>query len=191
MTDSVSGPNHLTDSELALYLDRRLSPKERDRIEDHLAGCAECRGHALAAQQVLGRTRRSRLAAAGGGALAAAAVILILIARIQPGNDQPARQLRGIVRDNTALVAYGPTGDAKREGLRFVWGPAAGAVSYRLSVTGADGVQVWSRSGVDTLASLPGSVKLRAGEKYLWVTDAVLRDGGTRSTGLREFSLIP
>lgn len=190
MTDSTSRPNHLSDSEMALYLDRRLPIEERDRIEDHLALCAECRGHALAAHQVLRRSRRPRLVAAGS-VLAAAAAILIMTARVEPGNEQQASGLRGIARANTALITYGPTGDAKREGLRFVWGPAAGAVSYRFSVTTSGGEQVWSRSSVDTLASLPRSVNLRAGEKYLWVADAILSDGSSRSTGLREFRLIP
>jgi anti-sigma factor RsiW len=190
MTDSTSRPIHLSDSEMALYLDRGLSLEERDRIEGHLAACAECRGHALATQQVIRRSRRPRLVVASS-VLAAAAVVLILIARVEPGNDRAAPQLRGIARANTALIVYGPTGDAKREGLRFVWGPAAGAVSYRFSVTTTDGEQVWSRSSVDTVASLPRSVSLRSGEKYLWVADTILSDGSSRSTGLREFRLIP
>jgi Putative zinc-finger len=190
MTDSTGGPNHLTDSEMARYLDRRLSLEERDRIEDHLASCAECREQTLGAQQLLGPARRPRFIVAGG-ALAAAAVVLILIARVEPAREQNAPQLRGVAIDNTVLTAYGPMGDAKRDNLRFVWGSAAGAVSYHLSVTGADGAQVWSHSGVDTVSSLPRSVGLRAGVQYLWVADAVLRDGSTRSTGLREFSPVP
>lgn len=190
MTDSTGGPNHLSDSEMARYLDRRLSPEERDRIEDHLASCAECREQTLGAQQLLGRARRPRFIVAGS-ALAAAAAVLILIARVEPAREQSVPPLRGVARDNIALTAYGPIGDAKRENLRFVWGSASGAVSYRLSVTASDGAQVWSHSGVDTVSSLPRSVGLRAGVRYLWVVDAVLRDGSTRSTGLREFSPIP
>jgi hypothetical protein len=190
MTDSTSRPNHLTDSEMARYLDRRVSLEERDRIEDHLASCAECREHALGTQQVLRRARRPRMVATGS-VLAAAAVVLIWIAGVEPAKDRSAQQLRGVASNNTGLIAYGPTGDAKRQSLRFVWGSAPGAASYRLSVTAADGAQVWSQSGVDTVASLPRSINLRAGAKYMWVADAVLRDGSTRSTGLREFSLIP
>jgi Putative zinc-finger len=189
MTDSTGGPNHLTDSEMARYLDRRVSLEERDRIEDHLASCAECREHTLGTQQVLRRARRPRMVAVGS-VLAAAAVVLIWIARVGPIPELSAPQ-RGVASDNAGLIAYGPTGDAKRPSLRFVWGSAMGAASYRLSVTAANGAQVWSQSGADTVASLPRSVDLRTGEKYLWVADALMRDGSTRSTGLREFSLIP
>jgi hypothetical protein len=34
---------------------------------------------------------------------------------------------------------------------------------------------------------LPASVTLRAGDRYFWVADAILEDGSSRSTGLREF----
>jgi len=190
MTDSTDRPNHLTDSEMARYLDRRVSLEERDRIEDHLASCAECREHALGTQQVLRRARRPRMVAAGS-ALAAAAVVLIWIARVEPISEPSVPQVRGVALGNAGLTAYGPTGDARREGLRFVWGSAPDVVSYRLSLTSADGAQLWSQSGVDTVASLPRSVGLRIGQRYLWVADAVTNDGSTRSTGLREFSLIP
>jgi hypothetical protein len=190
MTDSTSRPNHLTDSEMARYLDRRVTLAERDRIEDHLASCAECREHALGTQQVLRRARRPRIVAAGS-ALAAAAVVLIWIARVEPVSERSVPQLRAVARGTVGLTAYGPTSDVRREGLRFVWGSAPDVESYRLSVTSADGAQIWSQSGVDTVASLPTSVSLRIGQRYLWVADAITNDGSTRSTGLREFSLIP
>src|ERR1700693_4019704 len=106
MTDSTSRPNHLTDSEMARYLDRRASLEERDRIEDHLASCAECREHTLGTEQLLRRARRPRMVAAGGVLAAAAAVVLIWIARVEPAKDQSAQLLRGVVSDNIGLVAY-------------------------------------------------------------------------------------
>jgi anti-sigma factor RsiW len=38
------GSAHLTQESLALYLDDALDANERDRIEDHLAFCSDCRG---------------------------------------------------------------------------------------------------------------------------------------------------
>jgi len=60
-------------------------------------------------------------------------------------------------------------------------------VTYRFTVTGSDGVAVWFRSGTDTVITLPDSIVLRPGQTYLWVADALLADGATRSTGMREF----
>jgi hypothetical protein len=190
MIDSTTSEDHVNDSEMALYLDRRLSAEQRDRIEDHLAHCAECREHALAAQNILrGVRRRPRLLAAAG-ALAAAAVVVIWVGRVESPNGPATAQVRGGVTDNPQLIAYGPIANVRRENLRFVWGSAPGGVSYRLNLTTTDGAQVWSTSGVDTTAILPSSIGV-VGETYLWVTDAVLADGGTRSTGLREFTLVP
>lgn len=191
MIDSTISEDHVSDSEMALYLDRRLSAEQRDRVEDHLAHCAECREHALAAQNILRGVRRRPRLLAVAGALAAAAVVVVWVARVESVTGPGAPQVRGAVTDNQQLTAYGPIGNARRENLRFVWGSVPGGISYRLNLTTTDGVQVWSTSGVDTTATLPRSIGVRVGQTYLWVADAVLADGGTRSTGLREFTLAP
>ena len=182
---------HLKDAEVAAYLDRGLSVDKRDRIEAHLAACAECRRDVREAQQLLKRVGPMGRASFLGGSIVAAAAVLLLIARLGP---RPAEQIADttIVRaENTAsqLMVYGPTGEDKPvRGLRFVWGAASGALTYRLTVTRRDGETVWSRSGADTAVTLPDSVVLRSGQSYFWVADALLSDGTTRSTGIRELT---
>jgi hypothetical protein len=58
-----------------------------------------------------------------------------------------------------------------------------------LTISRADAHPVWSLSSTDTVATLPDSVGLRPSERYFWVADALLSDGTTRSTGLREFGV--
>ena len=178
---------HVTDTEVAAYLDRTLTPSERDRVEDHLAGCPDCRQQLLETKELLERVRRPRNLLIGG-ALAAAAVVLFLVARPELGTTDQRTLMRS---DGAAasLLAYGPIGTAPRAGLRFVWSAAPGAESYRLTISRADARPVWSSSGTDTLATLPDSVVLRPSERYFWVADALLKDGSTRSTGLREFGI--
>lgn len=178
---------HVTDTELAAYLDRTLTPSERDRVEDHLAGCADCRQQLLETKELLERVRRPRNLLVGG-ALAVAAVLVFLVARPEPGTTDQHTLMRS---DGTAapLVAYGPLGTTANVGLQFVWGPVPDRESYRLDVSRMDGQPVWSSSGTDTVAILPSSVVLRPNERYYWVVDALLRDGTTRSTGLREFGV--
>jgi hypothetical protein len=62
-------------------------------------------------------------------------------------------------------------------------------MSYRLTLTTEDAIVVWSHTGVDTVATLPETVKLFSGSRYSWIVDAVLSDGATRSTGSREFDI--
>jgi hypothetical protein len=166
--------------EMAAYLDRRLDAADRDRVEGHLAGCADCRQEMLEVRGLLRRGARPRRLLVGASLLAVVAALVLIV---QPGGIE---QVRG---GGTApsLTAYGPTGDASQSSLRFVWGAAPGVATYRLTVSGGDGVPVWSGSVADTVMALPDSVTLQADRRYVWIADALMGDGSTRSTGLHEF----
>jgi hypothetical protein len=181
----------MTDIELAAYLDRGLSAVDRERAEGHLAVCAECREQVLKSQEILEEVRRPRRLFIVSG-LVAAAVAFFLIARphAHPSLIGERALERGSI-SSQSLFSYGPTGEVRRASLRFVWGSAPAAASYRLTVTRTNGVGVWSLSSADTVASPPDSVSFAKGERYFWVADALLRDGSSRSTGLKEFSLVP
>ena len=185
--------NHLTDDESAAYLDRGLSPSERDRIESHLALCPECRAQLVGARRVLTRVRRPKRSMVIASAVAALAATLIVLIRpaVNPAEQvAPARVVRGSV-NGTELLAYGPTGETFRHPLRFVWSAAPGVATYRLSLSRGNGAPIWTQGSIDTAVALPDSVILQPGQRYFWVVDALLSDGGTRSTGLREFSTVP
>ena len=132
--------------------------------------------------------RRPRKFLIGGSLVAAAAVVLLMLRPNAGSIDQ--RPLMRAGDSTPPLAAYGPIGSAPRVGLRFVWSAAPRAESYRLTVNRADGNPVWSSSGTDTVSALPDSVVLRQNERYFWVADALLSDGSTRSTGLREFAVV-
>jgi hypothetical protein len=177
---------HVTDTEIAAYLDRTLTTAERDRVEDHLAACPDCRQQLLETKELLERVRRPRNLLISG-ALAAAAVVVFFVVRAD--SDRTEGTLMRSDGAAAPLVAYGPLGTTASAGLRFVWSAAPARESYRLSVSRIDGQAVWSSSGTDTVATLPSSVVLRPNERYYWVVDALINDGTTRSTGLREFGV--
>lgn len=179
----------MTELEIASYLDRGLRPADRDRVEDHLADCIECRQSVSEAERLVGGARRSRRLFLTGGLVAAAAAAVIVM---RPQITSKNATVRGDdrARAATSLVAYGPIGERAERPIRFVWSAASDAVSYRLSVSRIDAVPVWSYSGTDTVAILPDSIALPKGNKYMWVADAILADGSTRSTGLKEFGPV-
>ena len=74
--------------------------------------------------------------------------------------------------------------------MRFVWGNVPGALSYQFTLSRADGTPIWARGGSDTAFTLPDSVVLQPGARYLWTTDALLPDGSTRSSGVREVDVM-
>lgn len=189
MADSKMPPEgrvteHMTEMEIAAYLDRRLGQAERDEAERHMAACAVCRKEVLAAQQLVGRSRLlPRLI--GAAAILAATLTIMLVTRAPPAEP---------VRDDgrqASIVAVGPSGDVPAAGLRFVWQRVPGAEVYRVTVTAAAGATHWTASTADTALALPDSVVLPRQQRLFWVTDVLLRDGTSGSTGLRAFQLRP
>jgi hypothetical protein len=161
-----------------------------DRIEEHLSRCADCRENVVKTQEIVAHERRSRRLLHRGLFLAvAAAVLLVALPSLRSSmNNAPAVITRSSEQATAAIVAYGPVGET-RSPVRFVWGATADALSYRLTVSAPNGEEVWTASARDTTASIPNNVKLQTGSTYVWIVDAILKDGATRSTGLHEFGL--
>lgn len=175
--------------QIAAYLDRRLPAGERELAEAHLASCSDCREELIQAHRVLSTVRRRRGLKVAVSVLASAALVVIVVRSTQHGGNTagragPALRATG---DTPSLLAHGPEGDTPLAALRFVWGSAPATASYRLTLTNADGVLVWTVSSTDTVKTLPDSVALQPGGRYFWFVDALLMDGATRSTGTREF----
>jgi hypothetical protein len=180
----------MNELQIAAYLDRGLSSADRDKVEDHLADCADCRAEVLETQQLVKRVRRPRRTFIGVTIIAAAAVTLFMVKTPFRASDRGSNAV--LVRNGgteLTIVAYGPTGEV-RSPIRFIWAPLKDAMTYHLTVSRTDAVPVWSQSGTDTVVNLPDSVSLRVGQHYYWVADALLSDGSSRSTGLREFGPV-
>lgn len=193
MVTPSTGDNeaHMNELQIAAYLDRGLSVADRESLEEHLATCAECRANVVETQELLAKVRRPRKAFYGIGLIAIAAAMLFMIKPLPRSADRVATApLMRDVPTTAQIVAYGPTGDVNLRSVRFAWAPVATVMTYRLSVSGADATPVWSASVSDTLAVLPDSVHLQPGKRYYWVADALLSDGSTRTTGLREFGPV-
>lgn len=176
---------HMTDMLIASYLDRRMSDPDRALFENHLAECPECRRAVIEADSLIKRVRPPWRNNAIVGLVAAALVLVAVDLTVQHTGEPTTT--RAVHAADSGLTAYGPTGDVPRSGLRFVWSPLAGAISYKIAVVNATSQPVWSTTASDTSIALPANVSLRAGDTYLWVVDALASDGTTRSTGLHEF----
>lgn len=176
---------HMTELEIASYLDRGLSNSSRDRIEDHLAECTECRTNVSEAQKLIatiGRPRHlTKIALWGALAAVAALVIVPQVTQRQTGG----RVSRDVLP--TTIAAYSPIESAEPGIIRFVWGSVPGAASYRVTLSTTDGTMLWSRNLSDTVSVLPPDVTLEPGVDYVWYADAALSDGSSVTTGLKEF----
>lgn len=198
--------SHLTESELAGYLDHDLAPAERRAVEEHLDACDSCRAETLAAVRLLDRKSGGKLVGTGeqgkgrrwsipagiaGLAAAAALAALLLVSPDAPSTRQAApEQERFSTEGVDRLVVHGPPDEAliSRDDLRFVWGDH-GTGSYRITVVAEAGGLVWSSAVADTVVELPPSIALDPDERFFWFVDAI-SGGVVARTNPRSFIVV-
>jgi len=179
----INGLAHLSDAELAGYLDHDLSDAERRRVETHIDECAACRREIVALlpithpgespdTRIVHRPRRWWIPAAAAAVIAAMAVPRLT--RNAPGPDVPQRARpvpEAGSRSRLAIVA--PADDATVAGpLVFTW-RSTNADTYRIVLLTDDGAPVWTKDTGDTIATLPDSVTLEADRAYFWQVEAI------------------
>jgi len=182
---------HLTELQVASYLDQALSAAERAGVEEHLEQCDACRGELVDAARIADTVPAPKRRWLLAGAAAAAAVIGIVL--LVPGRKPAGDVIRG-PNDGEgvpSVTAVTPASGAlvSAASLRLTWRPIPTAELYRVTVTDAGGAPVWSDSTSDTSAVPPAA--LVPGRTYYWVVDALLADGRSATTGSVGFTVAP
>jgi hypothetical protein len=191
--------SHASSEEIAAFIDGSLTETDRTELEAHLEVCAGCRREANEVAQFL-RERSSRRRWLVAAPIAAAIVGLLLL---YPGSRSP-------LPDRSVQVERGAEATAQREALlpveviappedvpiepaalAFVWRGLETGTTFRLTLTDDSGRPVWSTEVSDTTVTLPVTVALEDGERYLWYVDALLPDGREASSGVRILSMAP
>lgn len=189
--------DHLTDEQVAGYLDRSLCAQERDEVEGHLAACDECRTEVRATAQVVRNHARRNLWFGGSAVLAAAAAVALLVANPFAQDNLGDTTLRGPeapldVGDRLVSVISPEDGaSVRQDGLTFVWRPVEADARYRFTLTNVLGEVFWSMDTADTTLRLPAEVTLDSGRSYVWYVDVLLLDGRSITTGARRLELTP
>jgi len=178
-----NGLPHLSDAELAGYLDHDLAPDERRRVEAHVDQCAACRGEMVAVSRITHpepttvSQRPTRRRWWWMPAAAAAVVVGLALPRLTsnaPSPDAPQRARRVTDTDGRArLTIVSPANDITvKAPVVFTW-RAVNADVYRISVLTESGDPVWIMDVGDTTVTLPDSVSLQRGHAYFWHVDAI------------------
>jgi len=189
---------HLTDEELAAYVDRGLDGADRTRMERHLVDCDDCRAVVAAAGRALEAplpNRRRRVVWIGGAALAAAAAITLAVI---PRGPEPfgagadgARSSPGQGEDGARFAARGPAGGAVvlPDTLAFAWEDQGDGTVYQLTISDERGAVAWTERTEDTSVALPAAVgvTLVPGQAYYWRVEALFSDLRTATTDSRLF----
>jgi len=189
---------HLTDEDLAAYVDGELDIAARTRIEGHLLACDECRNLVSGAGQLLPPpARRTRRIVMLTGGLAAAAVLVLMLVPRTPAPD-PASQTRdaevvGPTGLNFAADAPPANASVRVDTLVFRWTAIGEGTTYQLTVSDPAGAIVWTEQTTRTSLALPESaVSLFEPEQtYYWRVDALLPDLRSATTGPRRLIALP
>lgn len=188
---------HVTESDLAGYLDNDLAPADRQRVESHLDACAQCRLELVEVQRLAAsyqaatpRGVRRWMPAVAVLAVAASLAALLLIPR---GRDAATQRVEPVRSGGQAAGREGqrrievvsPAGDVAvgAATIAFTW-HAVSADVYRLTLLTESGEPVWSLETADTTALVPSGTRLKPGA-YFWRVDAIA-DGITATSGARR-----
>ena len=193
MTEHMADAGHPTDDDLAAYLDRRLDPAERERLESHVAWCPDCRAQLTAASAVIRRRAavRKRWATLAPVAAAAAAIVLLVVSpEGWPGAGGAPAHRDAPSTSATAPIPITPRG-AVAAAEALVWHRLERADRYLGTLFDASGVVVWRAETGDTVAALPDSVRLEPGAAYLWRVDARVGIDRWVQSQLLQFTVAP
>ena len=183
--------SHLTEAEVVAYLGHELTDHPLRQVEQHLAGCSECRDEIVEAREILAQPRRSRWRVLAPAVAAAAAIVLFIVWPVNPDTQPGPPQHRDAPLSGVAASApspIAPVGPAIRLD-EMVWSRVADADRYRLTLYNADGDVVWRETTTDTSVPFPDSVELHRGLPYLWKVEARVGWDVWQSSDLTQFEL--
>lgn len=195
MPDSGPGESqdsgHLDPSEVAAYVDGALDDAGRARVDTHLVDCGQCRAELIAVRRIVARASRRRRWFALTTLAAAAAVVLLIV---WPRGGERGAPGGPVVRDGetavTGVILITPDSVTVLP-LSFAWHPVANATTYRVDLTTPAGALIWSGATSDTAMTVSDSVSLPTGVAYYYYVDALLTDGTSVSSGVRQIRVRP
>ncbi|HMC57018.1 MAG TPA: zf-HC2 domain-containing protein [Gemmatimonadaceae bacterium] len=168
---------------IADVVDGVLPDARRHEVNTHLAHCARCRS-AVRATAALARdpevvgarpvpVRHDRRAWAVGAAAAAAAIVIAAVGvqMREGGRARDAVLREPAITSTVAPLALAPRGDVTSV-PRILWSRAPGADEYRARIQTPDGSIVWEGRTADTSIAIPRTVRLVAGQSYVWRVEA-------------------
>jgi hypothetical protein len=187
MTEQYFPTQHPDDGSIARYLDATVDRAERDRIENHLADCADCRIALGEITDILAtRPRRRWMPLAPIMAAAAAVLVVVWSGSVTP--DHAPRTRDPALTEALGPSALLPVGSVPGVDL-LRWNAVPGAGRYRLNLFGTDGRVLWQATVTDTVVDLPDSVRLAPQTAYYWQVRAETGYGRWVESELTSFTV--
>lgn len=207
---------HISEADLILLLENKVSSETRRRLELHLADCERCSAELAAIrrmEKVLADTsapkiepsllaRAEKFATRGAThffpmkgvaryAIAASIVLAVGIAGVLLLR-QPLKisEFRSPAESPTAFTLQ-PEDGAVVSAVHFQWAKIPNALVYHASFLEEDGRILWTTSTPDTHLTIPSDIVLQPGKRYLWKVEAFLPDESKFGSRLHVFTYSP
>ena len=190
-------PIHITDEDLAAWLDGTLEGAARANAEQHLVACDECRAVVVQAGGTIALRKRTRAWPWAAGGLAAAAAMVILVVSRPP---VPFATTNAVERAHAPVTEDVPRFEARapemratvaRDSLAFAWEAEPEGTVYQLTISDDRGRVVFTTRTADTAFVLPrdSATAITAGPVYYWLVEALLPDLRSATTAARSFTV--
>jgi hypothetical protein len=182
--ESTPAPDCLDDAAVAALAGGEHLGEDRERRLNHASTCAYCRHRVATVARALSdpgvaaeiaatkfASRRPRLSVAfalASAAVAAAAVLFLVLPPVDGGSRGSHRAPTAVESTPPLIAPLGRVIDARL--LR--WGSMAGADRYRVTLFDTSGHVLYEAETTDTVISLPDTILLTSGRRYLWETEA-------------------
>ncbi len=183
---------HLEVGEAVGYVAGTLTSVQRDRVECHLADCADCTSEVVSARRLYQANRPPvrRIAAVAAAAATVAGIALLGPELVHRG---PAGTLlvRGAEFRPGVTVVLPADGAVLAGAPDFTWRAVPGATAYRVLVSRPDGDSVWATTTSDTTVRGPEDVSRAGPGLYYWYVDVLLDDARSAAGLIHEFRIEP
>lgn len=182
------GP-HLTDAQVAAFIDGSLAGPDRLSAAAHLAACDECRDEIVSASSLaasIPRRNRGRLPLVFATMAAAAAVLAVLW--LPPKTNLDQQMLERAADKSPGVVVASPADGTivDSDSVTLSWQGKSDA-SYRVTITDAGGRTLWTTTTTESHARVPDGELPADSSIVYWYVDALRADGTSVSSGLQSF----
>jgi len=211
---------HLTEYDIASYLDRKGEPAERLRVEQHLSDCSACATAFASAIRILQAVEKTEPPELPDSVFRKAVGILsgrktrffpmvrislpvryafaaLLVATVSwwissSGRQDPPSRFRSTSPIPTVeLRSPADNGVLSSLPVQFRWEPVPNTLRYRLILFDEEGRRLWQGESVEHHLDAPPTVVFEGGKMYLWTIEAVLSNGLTITSNLSSFRYAP
>lgn len=211
---------HLSEADIVLFLEKKISRESRVRMELHFADCAACTeqlaaishlDEAFSDKTAPGLSRETfekakHLAGKAAGpfsflkpwtrpirySIAATVVIALGVGYVLLKDEKPSAQFRSPESASPSFVQLPEDGAIiSSSERRLSWQSIPKSTAYRVTLYEESGAKFWDDVRKDTTLLIPETVVFGLGKRYLWRVEVLFPDESKFRSHLRVFTYSP